>query len=84
MGNKMLRSALAAAFSAGLTFGAMGALGPAWGGGSTGVVDSYAQAAPPPDLAWDSAPAGTTDAGTDSVVPPDLAWDIAPKNESGA
>ncbi|WP_328911023.1 hypothetical protein OG230_16740 [Streptomyces sp. NBC_00234] len=47
-------------------------------------MDSYAQAAPPPDLAWDSAPAGTTDAGTDSVVPPDLAWDIAPKNESGA
>ncbi|MFC9243152.1 hypothetical protein ACFT7S_03620 [Streptomyces sp. NPDC057136] len=47
-------------------------------------MDSYAQAAPPPDLAWDSAPARTTDEPTNAAVPPDLAWDIAPKNETGA
>ncbi|WP_185303038.1 hypothetical protein [Streptomyces finlayi] len=62
----------------------MSALGPAWGGGPAGASNSYAQAAPPPDLAWDSAPARTTDGATSSALPPDLAWDTVPKRGSGA
>lgn len=72
----MLRSVLAAAFSAGLTFGAIGTLDLAWDSAPAGA---QVQAVAPPDLAWDALPADVTGARTS-----DLAWDIAPGKSASA
>jgi hypothetical protein len=63
----MVRSVLAVAFSAGLVFGAYGALDLSWSSEPAQVQDSSDEAVVPPDLSWSSVQAG------------DLSWSIAPK-----
>lgn len=62
MGKKMLRSVLAAAFSAGLTFGALSTMDLAWDSTPTETAGVQVQAVAPPDLAWDSIPVNLADA----------------------
>ncbi|WP_406095215.1 hypothetical protein [Streptomyces sp. NBC_01013] len=78
MSNKMLRSVLAAAFSAGLMFGAISTLGSAGHGELAGPTSAQLQAVPPPDLAWDSVPVDATATQARNVVASDLAWDLVP------
>lgn len=74
----MLRSVLAAAFSAGLMFGAISTLGSAGDSELAGSMSAQLQAVAPPDLAWDSVPVDAA-AQARSVAASDLAWDLAPK-----
>lgn len=74
----MLRSVLAAAFSAGLMFGAISTLGSAGDGEPAGSTSRQLQAAPPPDLAWDSIPADAPAGQARSMAASDLAWDLVP------
>jgi hypothetical protein len=62
MGNKMLRSVLAAAFSVALTAGALGTLDLAWDSAPNKTAGVQVQAVAPPDLAWDSIPVNLADA----------------------
>ncbi|KAB1143241.1 hypothetical protein F7R91_25900 [Streptomyces luteolifulvus] len=63
---------LAVAFSAGLVFGAYGALDLSWSSGPAQVQDSGSEAVAPPDLSWSSVQAG------------DLSWSIAAPKDTTA
>lgn len=67
MCKRMVRSVLAVAFSAGLVFGAYGALDLSWSSEPATHPDSSGEAVAPPDLSWSNVLAG------------DLSWSIVPK-----
>jgi len=78
MGNKMLRSVLAVAFSAGLAFGVFGTSDLTRGDAPHRAVEAWSRAPKPGDVVWDTVPAGQAAVRVEATYLADRAWYFAP------
>lgn len=83
MGNKMLRSVLAVAFSAGLAFGVVGTSDLTRGDAHHTTTAVWSKAAKPGDFIWDTAPLDSAGANGGAMLTASRVWN-SPATETGS